>query len=1251
MPVRTLFSSFRLLSLRRLRWWHWLLLMAISLALVIRFWLPSYLHQQIVAALVSATPARVDVGDVDLNLLLGHLSLQKLAFTVDGDEQPVLRIGNVTVNFSVRELLLRRQIALQDISFTDTHVEITRLADGQVSLSRLLPPSPTTEELPPVDLPIIDVQKVAIVDSQVLYRDLTCTPTPQFTVKIAELTTGKVELQAEGLAQPVPIYIDATVENGPVQGTVDLFWQHTRTVIDADMKAASLPLVTLAPYFADVLAVRDISGEIGGTVQYQYQDGDLPAQHLLSGILRLNHVRFADPNSSQATPEFTEVEIPVEQLDLLRRRLRLGSILLTNPKVFLLRTPNGFNVASWVKTAEPAKVPPTTAEQPGASWTFAAAVVKWKGGELSYRDSAWPRDEMVSVQPEEILLEQLSHDMTVLPFHFRTRVKTGKLAGEGSLQFSPLRLQATLRPGNLDTLALRPLLTPLLENKTVRGTVTGTVQTEIVDSKDGKTVTAHGMVETSQITLVDLLEQGNSARWERGRIEILRDSSLVPLALHVKPELSQVALHRPGLGDLAIETLAGELRLEAPPSVGRQRATTIAGTLDTRNLTVRGLLATGDVLQWTSGQLEIQDGSTFAPLALGLKPELAGLSLQRQDQTHFTLEQLKGEIRLEQPVSQRSQQTVTLFGDLNTQKFTMTGVPDVSNVLAWESGQVSIRKGSTLTPLALRMKTRLSQLSLQQLSPGDVTIDKIEGDLRLAQKMDAQKEPTLQVRGPMEVSVFTLRDRTEQQILLACHHATARISEGSQLVPLDVRFDRVVLEYPYAQGLRTPDEQFQLFIPSLKKTRKSSSEITAEQPIPSAQRTAQNADTAESVALRIERLKTIGGQLYFDDRTVSPPQIIHWQDVRMDLSQVSYPLTVPAAFSVHAYNDDGAPVEFQGTAEQEKGKRLLRVDGSVARVSLPRFNSYLRPSLGYGVKTGTASLTWTLVVPGDQVQANMQVTLHDLGLGGKQSDSVLEEQVGLPLTLVIGLLKDLDGDIDLEIPIEGRLDEPGFQWQGTILRAVRDVLIGAVTSPLKVLGALFRGKDKLEGFTLAPIRFGPGTSDVTEQGQKQLAQLAYFLTQRPQLDLRLRGEIGPEDQEALRDQMMLEQLTATKDGSVDSPIPPGDDGSENIPPSVRDEVRQFLNTPLAVRDTPSGPSLSAPAQAILAQLRKAVVLPADRETTLIYERIQEVTNMLMTRYEIAASRLQITPVMGRRPPGDAEVRYTIQTREEEERKR
>src|SRR4051812_24854196 len=77
---------------RHIRRWQWLALILLGIVLLVRSWLPEFFRQQIVTRIASATPAQVQLGDVDIDLLRSHVALQQLTFTLNGDTQPVLAI-------------------------------------------------------------------------------------------------------------------------------------------------------------------------------------------------------------------------------------------------------------------------------------------------------------------------------------------------------------------------------------------------------------------------------------------------------------------------------------------------------------------------------------------------------------------------------------------------------------------------------------------------------------------------------------------------------------------------------------------------------------------------------------------------------------------------------------------------------------------------------------------------------------------------------------------------------------------------------------------------------------------------------------------------------------------------------------------------------------------------------------------------------------------------------------------------------
>ena len=134
-----------------------------------------------------------------------------------------------------------------------------------------------------------------------------------------------------------------------------------------------------------------------------------------------------------------------------------------------------------------------------SSWRFSLPVIKLTGGELVYRDSRWPENETLRLQPEEVVTSDLSSDMTEFPFQFRTRVGDGRLTGEGRVQLSPFGLQLSLQPSELEVGTLEPLLTPILAAKKARGKVTGTLQTNITEQDGVQVIHTHGVVRKLRI--------------------------------------------------------------------------------------------------------------------------------------------------------------------------------------------------------------------------------------------------------------------------------------------------------------------------------------------------------------------------------------------------------------------------------------------------------------------------------------------------------------------------------------------------------------------------------------------------------------------------------------------------------------------------------------------------------------------------------------------------------------------------------
>lgn len=130
----------------------------------------------------------------------------------------------------------------------------------------------------------------------------------------------------------------------------------------------------------------------------------------------------------------------------------------------------------------------------------------------------------------------------------------------------------------------------------------------------------------------------------------------------------------------------------------------------------------------------------------------------------------------------------------------------------------------------------------------------------------------------------------------------------------------------------------------------------------------------------------------------------------------------------------------------------------------------------------------------------------------------------LPVKLAIALLKNRKGEIDLDIPVTGKIDAPEFSIWRIVLKVLVNLLEKAATAPFALLGSLFGG-----GEELSYVEFDYGTAKLNEQSMKKLDTLIKALFERPALKLEISGFVDIEkDREALRNIVFENKLKTQK---------------------------------------------------------------------------------------------------------------------------
>jgi hypothetical protein len=156
-----------------------------------------------------------------------------------------------------------------------------------------------------------------------------------------------------------------------------------------------------------------------------------------------------------------------------------------------------------------------------------------------------------------------------------------------------------------------------------------------------------------------------------------------------------------------------------------------------------------------------------------------------------------------------------------------------------------------------------------------------------------------------------------------------------------------------------------------------------------------------------------------------------------------------------------------------------------------------------------------------KLEAQNNVFLDQLTFGEKVDSP---DATKLPVQLAVSLLKNSRGEIDVNLPIGGSLDDPQFSVGGIIIKVIVNLIVKAVTAPFALLGSMFGG-----GEELAYVEFDYGRAAIGPEAEKKLQTLTKALLDRPGLKLEIAGRVDPaNDREGLKQVSVERKVKAQK---------------------------------------------------------------------------------------------------------------------------
>jgi hypothetical protein len=199
------------------------------------------------------------------------------------------------------------------------------------------------------------------------------------------------------------------------------------------------------------------------------------------------------------------------------------------------------------------------------------------------------------------------------------------------------------------------------------------------------------------------------------------------------------------------------------------------------------------------------------------------------------------------------------------------------------------------------------------------------------------------------------------------------------------------------------------------------------------------------------------------------------------------------------------------------GPTLVDATADLRNMAIPRLNPYLRHYTAWTAREGRLTTTLSVRMEGDALQARTQTQLGGLQVVRVGSDDTTEKRMGLPLGMVVALLKDRQGNITLALPVGGKRNDPRFDLHEAIWGAVRTVAVKTIAAPVSWIGRLRLTRDsKIQDIEIDPVPFAVGGDELTRDAAERVARIAAFMKERPDVQMMLTPAVSLGDVEQLK---------------------------------------------------------------------------------------------------------------------------------------
>ena len=1035
---------------------------------------PPIIRKQIEMRGGAALSRPVTLSAVHLNPYTLRLQLDELHIADSDGKSPFVDIDETVINASWSSLVHMAPV-LDELVLQQPRVHIARTPDQRFNFSDIIErhaSGPSNPDEPPARF---SVSNIRVHQGDIRFDD----DVTREKHHIEQLEVGIPFIA--NLPSDTDVFVQPLLAMR-IDGSPTRIEGHTKPFADSrestvDLQLDRLDLARFLAYVPVALPIAIPKGLLSGKLDLRFVQTKSVPQLQLTGGLQLDD--FALDNSrGEAIARLGHGTAEIADVQPLLSRYHLGAVTLDQAQFFLALGAAGGNnldtlTAGRAPSSQDAKVQPASLTVASATFTDAA---------VHFVDPAQNKLDVSGLNGSLQGLHTLPSPAA--RFDLAGQLYGGNLTASGALEVAASKLTATFGLKQVDIVPLQSLAASAVAARMTQGKLD-----------------AGGQLQIDWGNLTDVRVTGARATLSDFALEPQFKGHGPPVAWRtVQAEITQVDLadRQVQLGTVT----AANLSLDVQRS--ENRYISLLDLFSAKNAR-RGVAPdTGPPWHWSIAHLAFSDAAVaLTDMALGDKPVKINVH--------------------------------SLTGSLDNLSDKLNEPRDLK--LEGVAGKGSFVAAGKLQPVPFAVDVQLSTKQLDVAAfegyvkvPLNVTLSSARLTSNGKLQFDGRgSEPKFGYRGNAALEQVRVQDKlTGDDFLRWRTLGVSNIDVNSGAGTPRVHIGGLVLSSFYSRLIVNASGKLNLSDVVAKAEEAPVSVTRAEGTVPPAQTQAKAptpepapvastaaATAAASVAwpvdIHIGGVTLVDGQLNYTDNFIKPNYTANL--TRLTGRVGAFGTTQgdpPAELSAQAALDDDSPMTIDGTINPLQPVAFLDIKGKANEVKLTRLTAYSTKYTGYPITAGKLTMDVHYLLDQRKLNADNHIFITELTFGEPDESPGTQH---LPVKLAVALLEDPDGNIDVNVPVSGSLDDPQFSMGGLIWRALGNLIAKAVTAPFRLLGAAFGGGHD----DLSYVEFDPGSDVLDASAQERLGKVATMLDKKTSLNLDVIGRADPSaDEEGLR---------------------------------------------------------------------------------------------------------------------------------------